>query len=119
MASEPVPDLVVSTHSEPIPDTVPSAGLIPDQVPSHESDLPFDSIPEEVSDALATNSNSTTAPSPDAEESSLTSLLLKSMEGMQEHSAALAKSCMDSHKQSWSRQPALSYHNLKNVRRKE
>ena len=94
MASEPVHDSVVSTHSKSIPDTVLSDSLIPDQVKLHESDTPYESIPEEVSNASATNLNSTATPSPDAEEPSLTSILLKNLESMQEQNAALAKNCL-------------------------
>ena len=98
VTSEPVPDSVVSTHSEPIPDTVPSTVPIPDQIPSNEPDLHCESIPEEVPDA-STSSNAPVAPSPDAEEPSLARLLSKSMERMQQQSEALAKSCLESHKQ--------------------
>ena len=59
MASEPVPDLVLSTHSKPTPDTVPSATSIPDQVPLHALNTTYELIPEEVSQASASNSNST------------------------------------------------------------
>ena len=62
IVSEPVPDLVISTHSKPIPDTVPSAAPIPDQVPLHELDTTYTPIPEEVSQASASNLNSMTVP---------------------------------------------------------